>query len=77
MTKRYCTIPDILGLREWFEGKYGQCCKVHDKDYAEKNFTRAAADKRFYMCMRGHGSWFVAVLAYVMVRLIGWIHYND
>lgn len=33
MTKRYCTVPAILGFREWFECMFKPFCKAHDEAY--------------------------------------------
>ncbi len=34
--RRYCTVPSILGFREWFEKQYGDLCEVHDREYVDK-----------------------------------------
>lgn len=31
--ERYCTIPAIFGLREWFEHRHHEICKKHDEEY--------------------------------------------
>lgn len=33
MTKRYCTVPDVLDCREWWEFFFGHLCKAHDEAY--------------------------------------------
>lgn len=33
--RRFCTVPKILGFRDWFERSYGDLCEVHDAAYDE------------------------------------------
>ena len=33
MTERRCTMPNIPWFRDWFESKFHNECKLHDKEY--------------------------------------------
>lgn len=44
MAKRYCSLPDIGNLREWFEKHFGDICEEHDGYYESKAIPQLAAD---------------------------------
>lgn len=41
---RYCTIPEIFGLRDWFEARFAEHCKRHDERYQKREVTKLQAD---------------------------------
>ena len=47
MSKRYCTIPSLFNLRNWFEKNFGDLCEQHDLDYVIRAGSRVEADKKF------------------------------
>ena len=75
--RRFCSFPNIFGLREKFEARYGDCCKLHDSRYANKDISRLDADVEFLVCMLKRGKPYKAILAYMAVRVFGWFHYDD
>jgi len=38
--RRYCTVPNVFGLRTWFEKRYSNLCKWHDGEWLSRNFKR-------------------------------------
>lgn len=42
--KRYCSLPDIGNLREWFEKHFGDICEEHDTHYQLKDVCMLHAD---------------------------------
>jgi hypothetical protein len=51
------------------DGKWKQCCILHDYARQDKNVTDAEADKMLYNCMRDHANLPMAVLYYVWTRI--------
>ena len=79
MKKRYCTLPKIPWFRKWFEGKFGDLCKIHDDDYAAINDSDASesdkkqmkilTDFRFAQCIAIRGHVFLAIGALMFFQL--------
>ena len=85
--RRFCTIPEILGIRNWFEKNFGPCCENHDKRYQQGIMTRRGADIQLLDCMmeKTHeksmlSRWFVYLpfcyVTYLFVRCVGWMYYK-
>lgn len=78
MSKRYCTIPAIFGLRVWFEERFGEGCKQHDEDYINQQITRKEADLLMMAFMVCKGYPFLAIITYYgFLRPFGWLYWND
>lgn len=76
--RRYCTIPEIFGVRGWFEKRFGDLCDEHDKDYVEKTVSRKEADKKLYRGMKERGHPILAAATYYgFLRPFGWLYYDD
>ena len=74
MSKRYCTVPKIFGLREWFEGKFGDLCKVHDEDYAQGYLfggCKTCKDLKFVHGIAQRG--YVGVSIATLIVLVAWL----
>ena len=76
INRRHCTIPAVLGLREWFEGKFGDLCEVHDYQYYTKTVSRKEADDDLRDGIISRGYYFFGWATWVAVRAIGWYRYN-
>lgn len=78
MSRRYCTIPALFNLRDWFEKKFGDLCAHHDWLYVEKFGTRVEADRQFREGMKTRGYPLLAnVTYYGFLRPFGWLYWND
>lgn len=38
MAERNCSIPDILGFRNWFVNQFDDICAEHDARYVERRY---------------------------------------
>ncbi len=52
------------------------CCEQHDKHYQTGDISRWDADLRLYRCIRDSGRPVHAVIAFIAVRLFGWLFYR-
>ena len=78
MSKRYCTVPAIFGLREWFEERFHEGCKQHDIDYIVQDITRKEADLRLLQSMIGKGHPLLGLITYYgFLRPLGWLYWHD
>jgi len=70
--KKYCTVPNIFCIGEWFERKYKISCMKHDNAYKTKIFSRKEADIDFLIDMIDRtGTVIIPVISYYLVRLFG------
>lgn len=71
MSKRFCTMPNIPFLRDWFEGKFGDLCEAHDMVYTTMLLKQEKDESDFEfakgVAMRGH-VW-LAILALIAFQL--------
>lgn len=77
---RYCTIPEIFGLRSWFETRFSDLCKQHDAVYVQRKFGeigRLVADLQFCMGMWGKGYRALAVLSFYVIWIAGWVLWHN
>lgn len=78
---RYCTLPAIFGLRDWFEQRFGELCREHDERYVARDVTKWEADASLFrgMVRRGKRYLPIAVAAWVFCwSPIGlWYWYTD
>lgn len=72
---RNCTIPKIFGLREWWEGRFGDLCALHDYDYDMKEVSRFEADAYYARGMWGKGYRSLAVVSFAGLTLFGWLYW--
>jgi hypothetical protein len=78
MRKRYCTVPNILGLRQWFEERFGDLCYQHDSDYLTQTGTRKEADRKMYEGMKAKGYPVLGAITYYgFLRPLGWLYWDD
>ena len=86
MARRYCTIPEIFGVREWYEKNFGICCMAHDAEYASPlGKSRKEIDKAFIACMLWHikdksiftKPFYLLFIggSYIFVRCVGWYRF--
>ena len=64
---RYCTVPNILGLRKWFEVRFSDLCKEHDERYVARDCTKWEADAALFKGMVGKGN------RYIPIAIVTWI----
>lgn len=72
--KRQCTLPKILGLRKWFENRFGDLCEVHDYMYVNK-FGKWNADKAFLKGMYNRGYWWMVPPTFFFFMTLGFAYY--
>lgn len=76
--ERYCTIPTIFGLRDWFETRFGDLCEEHDRRYIEREGTQRDADLAMCAGMVERGYPLLAGVTYwLFFRTIGWLWWHD
>lgn len=78
---RYCTIPKVFGLRQWFEYRFSDVCKVHDEVYEARRGSKFKADWELAkgIAKRGLPYYPVAALAFLACQTpFGfWYWYTD
>lgn len=73
---RYCTLPAIFGLREWFEKRFGDLCFDHDLAYIARS-GKWGADMTLIRGMIDRGYWWVAVPTFLFLITFGvWYYYT-
>lgn len=72
---RYCTIPEIFGLREWYEKRFGDLCKAHDESYVIRHISRWQADWELFMGMVDRGYPVFGFLTWLFARTVGWFYW--
>jgi hypothetical protein len=70
-----CTMPWMPWFRAWFNRKFGDLCEIHDFNYKSK-YNRKKADIELAAGILLRGYPFMALLAYIFTRTIGWFHYE-
>ncbi len=73
-TRRYCTIPAIFGLREWYKSRFNDLCMAHDYAYIARS-GKLKADYKLVKGMAKRGYPVVAVLTGVFVLTVGTVYY--
>tara|TARA_R110000772_G_scaffold242529_1_gene355138 strand:+ start:119 stop:433 length:315 start_codon:yes stop_codon:yes gene_type:complete len=68
-------------IRKILSFRFNASCKIHDLDYASKEFDREEADTRFllHMVRQSKGSFFfelIATVFYIFVRMLGKLSYG-
>tara|TARA_R100000742_G_C4224852_1_gene47716 strand:- start:341 stop:649 length:309 start_codon:yes stop_codon:yes gene_type:complete len=86
--RRYGSIPEIFGLRDWYVRNFDNAFETHDYHYESVTLSRNKADKILLRDMKAliqyaHtskrkrvGYYITAYAAYLMVRLFGWSSYG-
>jgi hypothetical protein len=39
-----CSIPELLGLKAWFDSRFNDCCEWHDERYVARDCYKMWAD---------------------------------
>ena len=74
--RHHCTIPKILNLKEWFEEKLGDVCKLHDEGYVLRS-GKWKSDSLMYRAMWKRGLWYLIPPTFLMFNTIGfWYYYT-
>lgn len=60
---RYCSVPALLGLRHWFEPRFGDLCRKHDRRYIERIFKKWDVDAVFIASMSRRGNRYIPLAA--------------
>lgn len=60
----------------WFEGTWTECCKRHDRRYANKRLTRNQADKLLFRCVKRKSNIIMAFIMFTGIRILGWYWYD-
>lgn len=73
----FATIPIALLPLMGYRFKYSKAAVVHDYLYSTEMYDRCVCDDLFYraMLILGIPKW-KAMIAYGMVRLVGWMYYG-
>lgn len=72
--RRYCTLPKIFGLRDWYTNRFNDLCMAHDIAY-EQQTGKFAADYALLKGMTVRGYFLLAIPTAVFLLTIGNIYY--
>lgn len=72
--RRYCTIPQVFGLREWYDARFNDLCKEHDDAYIARS-GKLKADYKLVKGMVQRGYPVVASLTGIFVLTVGTVYY--
>lgn len=72
--RRFCTIPAIFGLRDWYVNRFNDLCMAHDLAY-ELQTGKLKADYAMLKGMTQRGYFFVAIPTTVFLLTVGNIYY--
>lgn len=39
-----CSLPELLGVKKWFDDNFGDCCDWHDERYVARDCWKIQAD---------------------------------
>ena len=67
-----CTLPSLLGFRDWFEARFIDACETHDADYVAQAISRKQADCKMAGTVINRGYFWLGVAAYAYCRMLGW-----
>lgn len=70
-----CTLPGFLGFKNWFNAHFSDLCDIHDLQY-DIGYPRKRADIELAIGIADRNYPAMAVLTYIVVRLVGWAHYS-
>lgn len=71
-----CTMPGALGFRRWFEDRFDDLCREHDRDYRDR-VDRRTADLKLAASIMLRGYPVMSFIVYIFVRLFGHLHYRE
>lgn len=72
-----CSVPRLLGFKNWFDERFGDLCENHDSLYTSKSaVSRYDADCKLAGSMFFRGYPFFAIITFVAVRSFGWLFYK-
>jgi|GEM_PF-6267588 len=77
MTKRYCTVPKIGNLRNWYEKNFSDLCKTHDEDYQARRGYQWARDYDLAKGIWKRGKPLTAVGTFLLTASLGWLYWYD
>lgn len=77
MNRRYCTLPEIFGFRDWFEESFSDLCIEHDRLYQSRIGSIWKADYIFVKGMWCRGYKLLAIATYIFLLLFGWLYWYD
>lgn len=82
---RHCTIPEIGGLRKWYEKNFSHPCEVHDELYEKKVgklkadylLAKYMAEQIEYKPLKDKLFVYYPTIAatFLVLTLIGWVRY--
>lgn len=72
--RRFCTIPAIFGLRDWYVNRFNDLCAAHDYAY-EVQSGKFKADYALLKGMTVRGYFLLAVPTAVFLMTIGLVYY--
>lgn len=66
-----CTLPEIFGLKKWFDDKFGDCCDWHDERYLKRDCWKIQADYMLsaMIAMKGPRYFILGILAFVVLTI--------
>jgi len=67
-----CTVPSLLGFRDWFEARFAEGCETHDDDYVAQAIDRKRADCKMAAYVISKGYFWFGLVTYIYCRIFGW-----
>ena len=64
--RRQCSVPNIGGLRGWFEPRFGDLCAKHDRRYVQRKLRKWDVDLVFAVHVYRRGYRLLAAGAWIM-----------
>jgi len=74
---RFCTVPNIFGLRKWWTKRFNLECKAHDYLYETKSVPRIKADYIYAKTMWNRGYRLLSLPTFLILYSFGWIEWYN
>lgn len=75
--RRYCTVPKVFGLRDWFVSRFNDLCKEHDRRYQNREGYQLHADWQMVKGMAKRGYPVTAGITMTVFLVAGWLLWYD
>lgn len=72
--RRYCTLPNVLGVDDWFTHRFNDLCKEHDDAYKMRT-GKWKADKAMLKGMIQRGHFVLAFGTFIFFMTAGFFYY--
>lgn len=54
-----CTVPDLFGLKGWWEARFSDLCVEHDDRYMLRDVSKWRADAAYLRALKDRGYWWL------------------